>query len=402
MKILQLTNRIPYPLNDGGNLAVHFYMEGFLKAGIKLSLLSMNTTRHPVSLSALPGLFDELDFFKAIPVDNRIRLIPAFLNLFSKDSYHVSRFISKDFNDALIHLLRQQSFDIIQLEGLYLTPYIATIRQYSRAKIVLRQHNAEFVIWERMAQQETSFWKKKYLTLLAKRLRFFEQSVINQADFLLPISEQDAKIFQSLGAVKPMLVQSFGVDLSKIPFSPSAQTPISLYHLGALDWQPNQEAIHFFLQQVMPEINRALPEVKFHLAGRNMPDSFRQLSQENVVVHGEVPDATAFEKEKSILVVPLHAGGGVRIKILKAMAMGKTVVSTPTGLEGIPVQNGKEAWIAVTTEEMIEKIIFLAKHPQLILQTGKEARQFIEQHQNQEQMIAQLIEKYRELTKTSS
>lgn len=401
MKILQLTNRVPYPLNDGGNLAVHFYMEGFLKAGVSLSLLSMNTTRHPVNLSMLSGLFEQLEQFKTIPVDNRIRPVPAFLNLFSEESYHVSRFVSKDFENALIQLLRQESFDIIQLEGLYLAPYIATIRHYSKAKIVLRQHNVEFVIWERLARQETVFWKKKYLKLLAKRLRNFEQSTLNQADLLLPISEQDAETFRSMGASKPMLVQSFGVDLSKIPYSPAAQPPISLYHLGALDWQPNQEAIHFFLEQVMPKISQALPNVKFHLAGRNMPDVFRQLKQDNVVIYGEVPDATAFEKGKSILVVPLRAGGGIRIKILRAMAMGKAVVATPTGMEGIHIQDGKEAWIATTADEMAEKVIFLAKHPDVIYQTGKEARKFMEQHHNQKQMIAQLMEKYQELITTT-
>lgn len=397
MKILQLVNRIPYPLNDGGNLAVHFYTEGFLNAGVSLSMLAMNTTKHWVSVEKLPDIFNRLSFFKTIKVDNRVRPLPALGNLFSQKSYNIIRFVSKDFERALINLLKQQSFDIIQLEGLYLMPYIDIIRRFSKAKVVLRQHNAEFIIWKRLAHQEQNPIKKQYLRLLTRRLKDFEIKSLNKADFILAISETDAAVFRKMGAAKPTHIQSFGFNLNNLPFMPNNKLPISLYHIGAMDWLPNKEGILFFINKVMPLIVKRLPETKLHLAGRNMPEYFFKHQWPNVIIHGEVPDATAFEQDKSILVVPLLAGGGVRIKVFRAMALGKAIVSTSVGVEGIRVTNGREAIIADSAENIAEQIIQLVNNPQNILTLGQQARALMEKQYNQPKMIDELLNIYEDL-----
>jgi len=397
MKILQLVNRVPYPLNDGGNLAVHFYTEGFLNAGVSLSMLAMNTTKHWVSPEKLPDIFNRLSFFKTVKVDNRVRPLPAFLNLFSQKSYNISRFISKGYEQALIKLLKQQSFDIIQLEGLYLMPYIEVIRRFSKAKVVLRQHNAEFVIWKRLTIQESNPIKKKYLRLLTRRLKDFEIKSLDKTDFILAISETDAAVFRQMGATKPIHIQSFGFNLNNLPFVPDNKPPVSLYHIGAMDWLPNKEGVLFFISKVMPLIARKLPETKLHLAGRNMPEHFFKHQWPNVIVHGEVPDATAFERDKSILVVPLLAGGGVRIKVFRAMALGKAIVSTTVGVEGINVTNGRNVVIADSAEEIAEKIVQLVNHPQHILTLGQQARQLMEEDYNQSKMIDSLLQVYQDL-----
>jgi len=401
MKILQLVNRIPYPLNDGGNLAVHFYTEGFLNAGVSLSMLAMNTTKHWVSPDKLPEIFSRLTYFHSVKVDTRIRLLPAFLNLFSQKSYNISRFISKNFEQALIKLLQQHSFDIIQLEGLYLMPYMGIIRQFSKAKVVLRQHNAEFVIWERLAQQADNPFRKNYLSLLARRLKTFENQSLNQVDLIVPISSTDAAVFRQLGARKPMFVQSFGFNMAHLPFIPQAQPPLSLYHIGAMDWLPNKEGILFFINQVMPLISEKCPELQLHLAGRNMPEYFLKNQWPNVIVHGEVPDATVFERDKSILVVPLLSGGGVRIKVFRAMALGKAIVSTSVGVEGINVIDSRDAIVADTAEEMAEKIIRLVNNPKAVLALGQNARQLVEKQYNQSKMIGELLQVYQDLIATS-
>src|SRR5690554_1850105 len=216
MKILQLTHKMPFPLNDGGSLAIHFYIEGFLNAGISLSVLAMNTTRHYVNEEQVPELYKNLDFFKAVKVDTDIKMIDAFKNLFRKSSYNIDRFISEDYERELIQLLKNEKFDIIQLESLFVTPYIETIRKYSSAKIVIRQHNVEFKIWERLAASEKKYVKKKYLSFLAKRLKAHELKYLNQYDLLLPISQTDAEILKGLGLKKPVLVHPFGIETTKL------------------------------------------------------------------------------------------------------------------------------------------------------------------------------------------
>ncbi len=196
---------------------------------------------------------------------------------------------------------------------------------------------------------------------------------------------------------KPMFLHPFGIDISHIPFAPAAAAPLSLYHIGAMDWLPNQESVNWLLEQVMPIVNRALPDTRLYLAGRNMPEYYTRNSWPNVVVAGEVPDAQAFEKDKSILLVPLLSGGGVRIKIFQGMAMGKTVVTTPLGLEGIDAQDGQEVWIADTPQAFADKIIAAVRNPETVLHTGTNARKLIEEKYDRRKLIAALLDRYRQL-----
>ncbi len=401
MKILQLVNRVPYPLNDGGSIAIHCYTEGYLQAGAELSMLAMNTTRHWADTQSLPPLYKQLSYFEAVKVDNRIKAIPAFLNLFKKSSYNIDRFISKDYENALARLLRREHFDVIQLEGLYLAPYLPLIRRYSKAIVAIRQHNVEFRIWERLAAQAGNPLKKAYLKLLARRLKRFELAHINDYDIVLPISKKDENLYRQLGCHTLMYFHPFGIDMKNVPFVPSAEPPVTLYHIGAMDWLPNRESVQWLLDKVMPLIRQKLPDTVLYLAGRNMPDDYLgQQEHKNVVVAGEVPDASAFERDKSILLVPLLSGGGVRIKIFRSMAMGKTIVTTPVGIEGIEAQNGREVFIADSPEAFAEQIIRLVHQPWLIQETGKAARALMEQQYDRRKLIEQLLDRYRELLRT--
>jgi polysaccharide biosynthesis protein PslH len=397
MNILQLVNRIPFPLNDGGNIGVHYYTEGFLKAGVSLSMLAMNTSRHWVKSDTLPPLYQQLKHFKVVEVDNRVKAVDAFLNLFKGTSYNIDRFISKEYEQALIELLKLEKFDIVQLEGLFLVPYIETIRKYSKAKVIIRQHNIEYRIWERLARQAKNPLKKWYLELLAARLKKFELDHLNDYDLILPISRQDEEAYRLLGAEKPLFLHPFGIDMDSIPFAPSDALPLSLYHIGAMDWLPNQESVNWLLDKVMPIINDKLPDTKLYLAGRNMPQYYLQHQWKNVEVLGEVPDAAAFERGKSILVVPLLSGGGVRIKIFQAMAMGKTVITTSIGLEGIEAEPGHDVFVADTPESFAGKIIEIVSKPEKIASTGVSARKLISEKYNRANLIADLLKCYGQL-----
>lgn len=397
MKILQLTNRVPFPLNDGGNIGVHYYTAGYLEAGISLSMLAMNTSRHYVDTKLLPEIYGQLDHFVTVDVNNDIKPIDALKSLVRGTSYNIVRFISKEVENALIRLLQQEKFDIVQMEGLYLTPYVHVIRQHSQAKIAIRQHNIEYRIWERLAQQEPNFLKRKYLQLLAQRLRQFELQHINDYDLVLAISKQDQQLYQELGCQVPVYLHPFGVDINTFPYSPGNTDPISLYHIGAMDWLPNQESVNWLLEKVMPLIRQQLPNTRLYLAGRNMPEYYFQHTWPNVEVLGEVPDAQAFERDKTLLLVPLQSGGGVRIKIFQGMAMGKCIITTSIGVEGIEARDEEHILIADTPENFAEKIISVSQQPERILQIGKAARQLIHGQYDRKQLIADLIKRYREL-----
>jgi glycosyltransferase involved in cell wall biosynthesis len=397
MKILQVINRIPFPLNDGGNIGVHYYTEGFLKAGVELSMLAMNTSRHWVNTEQLPDLYRQLKHFVTVPIDNRVRILPALLNLFSSKSYNIERFVSKHFELALIDLLKKEDFDVIQLEGLYLTPYIHVIRQYSKAKISIRQHNIEFRIWERLAARAVNPLKKAYLRLLAARLKRFELEHMNDYDLVLPISKEDEQYYRDLGTEAEVFLHPFGIHTPDIPCCPAISQPLSLYHIGAMDWLPNQESVNWLVEKVMPLVNKALPETILYLAGRNMPSFYFENTWKNVVVLGEVPDALAFERDKSILLVPLLSGGGVRIKIFQGMAMGKAIVTTPVGIEGIEASDGTHVFIAEDPELFAARIIELVHNPRLVAEMGEAARNLIMEKYSRQHLIASLLARYQQL-----
>ena len=398
LRILQLTNRIPYPLNDGGSIGIHYYIEGYLKAGAALSLLAMNTTRHWVDLQTLPPIYKQLKHFKAVRVDNRLKPLPALLSLISGGSYHIERFVTKAFEDALVEMLSTEDYDIIHLDGLYLTPYLPVIRRYSKAKVVMRLHNPEFRIWERLAAQEKSGIRQWYLTVLAKRLKAFETAHINDYDLILALSDEDADFYRRHGCTIPIYIHPFGIDVSTVKSGPEPkiQTP-KCYHLGAMDWLPNQESVEWLLKEVWPLVAEKAPDARLYLGGRNMPAKYAGHKLPGVTVVGEVPDAAAFEAGKDILLVPLLSGGGVRIKIYRGMAAGKAVVTTSIGVEGIDAVDGRDVLIADTPIDFAAQVSALIRSPENVDRLGRAAKNLIAEKYNAPELMVALLARYQAL-----
>lgn len=394
-----LCSRVPYPLHDGGNLAVNNLLEGFLKQGVALSLLSMNTSKHWVNDDELPVYYTQLQSYKTIKVDNRIKPLAAIFSFIKGSSYNLQRFITKQFDAALIEILKTQEFDIILLEGLYVSPYLLTIRQHSKAKICYRQHNVEFQIWERLAHNSNNFLKRIYLNQLAAALKKYELKHLNYYDSIAAISPIDAIIYKKLGCTIPIIDIPFSLTEQELQAGQSSfKSPIKLYHIGAMDWQPNVEGMLWFLRYVWPQVIKAVPSAELYLAGRNMPEQFQSGMWSNVYVLGEVPDAGAFESDKHILIVPLQSGGGLRIKILKAMANGKSIVSTTVGLQGIEAAKDQcDVLLADDADTFSDACIRLLLDTEAAQQLGQNAQNLAQTHYNQNIVINKLLQHFQSL-----
>ncbi len=366
MRILQLTNKPSWPAHDGGAIAMHTLTAGFANLGHEVTVLSMQTLKHATRHVDLPVDIRSLADFRFVKVDAKVSYWAALVNLlFSQQPYNAVRFISADYTRALSELLREKNFDVIQLEGLYLCPYIQVIREHSEAVIAYRAHNIEFEIWERTAQI-TKGLKKIYLTLLSKRIRRFELSYLNKYDILVPITERDAQHLLQLGNLKPCFVAPAGIaaDCAFDPLLP-VKFP-SIFHLGSLDWSPNQEGLLWFLTNCWPELHSKFPDLKFYVAGRNAPDwLIEKLKIPGVVYEGEVPDAHVFIRSKAVMVVPLLSGSGMRVKMIEGMALGSAVVSTSIGAEGIDAVHGEHFLQADTPSDFTAAIVDLVSNPDL-------------------------------------
>lgn len=347
-RILILTNRVPYPLNDGGNLAVRAMIDGYHKAGWQVYLLSMNTSRHYVESDKLANIYKHIYAFDTVDINNEVTAFAIARNfIFSTQPNHAERFYNNRFADKLTQVIRDFQPDVIQVESVFLATYLPQVKRQTHALTVLRLHNIEYQVWSRLAAESKGILKKTYLGNLSRRIKAFEIKAWQLFDLLLPITETDADAVHRAGVHTPTYVAPFGISIENIPPASSANK-LFAYHIGAMDWLPNEEGIKWFLQEVWPLVRKQQPAVEFFFAGRNMPPYFTQMEMEGVHCMGEVADAAAFISDKSILVVPIRSGGGIRVKILEAMAAGKIVISTDIGIQGIEASAGVH-YIAANT-----------------------------------------------------
>lgn len=398
MRILQLCNRVPYPPTDGGSIAMFTVTRSLHELGHEVYTLCINTPKHYVNIKKLPADIVEEIHLKAVQVNTSVSLIKAFLNLFSAKSYNVQRFISREFENKLKEVLTDNSFDIVQLESLYLTPYLNCIRKHSKAKIILRAHNVEFKIWERMEKGNINGLKKLYLKILTKRLKNYEVKHINQYDAIVAITPEDEKIFRECGCRLPIHVTPISINSSDYSHigevRDNSEKITSIFHLGTMNWMPNEEGIRWFLHEVWNKIYKNYPDLQLYIAGKNMPSWITKNSYPNTTVIEYVDNVKEFIRSKHLMIVPLLSGSGIRVKIIEGMAMGKTVISTTIGAEGINYTNNKNILIADTAEDFNKMINKCINDKSFYKSVGENARVLVKTEYESKNVIQKLVEFY--------
>lgn len=398
MKVLFLCKKFPYPLKDGESIAVSNLCKELKSLGCDITLLSMNTSKHHVNPQALPPAYNYFTKIHAIDLDNSLKPWKAMTSLITGESYHIRRFNSSVFRTKLIQILKEQEFDIIQLETLYLAPYVDTIRTYSKARIVMRAHNVEHEIWERITQNTGSNIRKWYLSHLTKKLRQYEIDQFPAYDYLVTLTERDLKQFQDKGYKNGASAAPIGFDTKQYPYSPSVLgKQMSLCFIGSLDWMPNLNGLNWFLQNCWPLINKKWPHVSFHIAGRNTPMSLLQLNLPNVTVHGEITDAVEFISRHSAMIVPLFSGSGMRVKIVEGMVMGKLIITTTLGKEGIQARHKEHLLVADDAREFIEAIRYCVENPHEAVTICQKAQQKATDQFDGQQAAKQIMDIYKKL-----
>lgn len=387
-------HKMPYPPNDGGAIATLNMIKGFAHLGWRVQVITMQTPKHNYSINALPKKLTEKINWIDVFVNTRISSVRAFLNLlFSKKPYNAVRFHSQKFSEAIRRHLTNNEYNIVQLEGLYVSPYISDIRDYSKAKIALRAHNVEWEIWARLAEREPQAIKRFYLSVLARRIKKMELAALGWVDSLVPITERDA-VQLPFSPLSKVHISPTGIEKSKFALQPVNHN-FSLFHIGSLDWLPNQEGLLWFINNVWIPLKIEFPQWNFFIAGRNAPKSFEsKLDRLPVKYLGEVPDAAQFIDAYDIMIVPLFSGSGMRIKIIEAMARSKCIVTTPIGKEGIPAKEGEEIFVANNAQEMKRLITLLMEKPEKLDDCSKKAFTFAQQKYSNPTMVEKLEQFY--------
>ncbi len=397
MRLLQLTNKPPYPPNDGSSIAVYNMTCGLLNNHVDVTLLCINTKKHFKADEEVEADFRKKSNYHSVYKDTDVTALGAFLNLFSNQSYFVSRFYFAAFKQKLITLLKEKEFDVIQLESIFLGNYISTIKKYSKAKITIRTHNAEHLIWERMISNENNYIKKKYLSLQNTRLKNFEKEILKKADAIIPITDIDKQYFENWGIHTLYHVSPTGIQLQQYEVNHASELPDSVFHFGSMDWMPNEEAVLWFINNVWDKVLVKIPHAKFYVIGRGMSAKILALNKPNVVIIGKIQNAQKVYHHYTAMVVPLLAGSGMRIKMIEGMAYAKPIISTGIGAEGIAVTQGKDCLLADTPDDFASAVIEILLDTEKRNSLQKEARNFIENNFENNSLVKQLVDFYKTL-----
>ena len=381
-------------------MAMNSIVSGLLDAGHTVKIMAVNSQKFNVTMEDIPEDYRQKTGIELIDVDLRVRPLKAFKNLFSNKSYHVERFISKEFTNRLIEVLKKDSYDVVQLETLFMTPYVETIRKYSKAVVVLRAHNVEHLIWERIAKGTRFFLKRAYIKHLARTLKNYELLAISQVDGIAAITRKDAAFFRKYCATTTIDIP-YGIYPEDFhPNFEVAEKP-QFYHIGSMNWMPNEEGIQWFIDDCLDAVVAKVPDFVFHLAGRNMPEWLKNLKNPHIDIIGEVPDAKEFVANHDVAIVPLLSGSGIRIKIIESMALGKTVITTLVGAEGILYDEDVNIIIAENKAKMAEAIRRINENPAMAEEIGKAARKLVEDLYDNRKITARLLLFYEQIKPSS-
>ena len=396
MKILQFCYKPPFPALDGGSMGMHYVTEGLINNGHEVKVLSFHSKKHPCRVDKLPVEYVEKTKFETVFVDLDIKPIPALVAYLCGESYHVKRFINEQMKRKLVEILKAEDFDIIQVESIFLTPYLPIMRRFSNAKIVLRAPNIEHKIWERIYKATKTPFKRGYIKHLALTLKYYELNHINDYDAISPVTEVDAEYFRENGLRKKCKGIPFGMNPPEL-LSDVLEEKNTIFHIGSMNWHPNEQGIKWFLEECWDKIRQTTPNVQAYFAGRYMPNWLKNTSIEGVHIVGEVEDSIRFMTSKQIMVVPLLSGSGIRIKIIEAMSIGKTVIATTIAAEGIMYEDGKNIIIANSAEEFASAVKYCVENPDKCKSIGEEAYKLIAERYSNDQVVNQLVTLYKEI-----
>lgn len=401
LNILQLSHRLPWPAIDGGKKGTLGFVDGYRRHSEveHHSLICMCPEEEAQWAQDWKpeGLQLSVDLMDARNSPTRVLTN----TLFSSKPFNMAKYQRASFFALVEASISQCTPDVVHFDSLHTSWYTGLVdRLAPNALKVLRCHNAEHVILERLAESQSNPFKKTLIGLQAERLKRYEASVLNAFDLILAITEADAQRFRKINPRidHKMIVVPAGAYLPvELPEAPPVQQVLRLIHIAAMDWIPNQDALRWLLTEVLPYLNKMGLAYHLDVIGKNMPPEFLKWKQKDVTVHGFVQDLQPLTSRAHIALVPLQVGGGMRIKILDYWSLGIPVVATHVGAEGLWEGSEQVLELADTSQEFAAAIAHLAAHPEEREHLRSAAFRKVLMHYGWPSLIDKLISRYQQL-----
>ncbi len=373
-RILALTSRLPWPPREGHQLRSYHVLDA-LASLHELHLLScLRRDDEPDTTSPLR---DKLAGFEGFPIPaetSRTALVSALL----RGTLTQTPFVAAKYGfPALLRRVSELAgkYDLVHVDML---PLFANVSQTIDIPTVLNAHNVEHALLSARVGVEPRRAARVFLRNQASRLREFERDACQHASLILACSKDDARQLREMAPQTPVSIVPNGVDLEKNTPDGGNIDPNRMVFVGQMGWFPNRDGVEWFLAEIFPRILKHRPNARFVLVGKHVglvvPDALRN----HVELAGFVPDVRHSILESAIYVVPLRAGSGTRLKVLEAMALGKAIVTTRIGAEGIGLEPGRDALFADHAEDFAAAVLRLFANPDDIARLGLSARQVAE------------------------
>ncbi|MFA8343606.1 MAG: glycosyltransferase family 4 protein [Rhodothermaceae bacterium] len=355
MNILQIAPQIPYPVVDGGKIAIYGVTKSLMELGHKVDFIGYRKEFEESKYSVEMGKICTLTIVKA-NVNNTVS--GAVKNLVSKVPYNIGKFKTVEFEEQLIKLLKSKTFDVVHIEHLHMAWTYDVVKKYQNIPVILRQHNLEMKIMQRYAKEESNFFLRSYCKLQAAKFTEYEVTTCAKFDNCMMITEVDEEtLLKYNNNIKTSVVPA-GVDEKLFNLSRVSAEPFSLIHLGSMEWLPNKCGLEWYLSEVFPLILEKIPETKLYLIGKGTEKiELCEKISDNVIPLGFVDDLWKEVMSKDLAIVPLRSGSGMRIKIIEMMAAGQNILSTNVGAEGIGITDKKNILLADSAKDFADETI---------------------------------------------
>lgn len=376
MRVLLLTQVLPYPPDSGPKVKTYYVLK-YLAARHQVTLVSfVRDTDKPEYIRHLEALCERVI---TVPITRSPVKDLLFLgkSVLSGQPWMMLRDERPEMRAALRELAETAHFDVVHADQLNMGQYALP---FARSRKVLDLHNALWVLYKRLAETLPPSKPMKYILMRDwPLLRRYEGAMCRAFDAVLAVSQEDRQALIEAGARPDMAIIPIAVDTDEQAQIPRAPQSPHIVHIGTMYWPPNIAGITWFLDEIYPLVRQRVPDVRCTLIGARPPASITERAQSDpsLTVTGYVEDPLPYLAQASMMVVPLQAGGGMRVKILNALSQGIPMVSTTVGCEGIAVTHGRDILIADTPADFAEATIRLLTDAELNQRITEQGRRTV-------------------------
>jgi len=404
VNLLFVAPRLPFPTDTGARIRTLNLLRQAIRSGAKVVLLAFTfgDQSKEVLLARQEGCR-----VITTPLKDSITPIACFKSLAKGLPLSVAKYRSPVMARRLVELINEEKIDVVHFDHIHMGQYGGLCKG---VPFIVDEHNVECLILRRLADKEANPFKKALLIREYKAMARLEKDVCLKAHRILVVSEKDAGNLKAVCGrdVRTEVIPN-GVDVSY--FYPSAPTPMVetssrpeeiLVFTGSMDWLPNSDAIIYFCRQILPLIWEKKPDVRLYVVGKNPPSAVKQLafSDKRIVVTGGVPDVRPYVAAAKAFIVPLRIGGGTRLKILEAMSMGKPVISTTIGAEGIQTKDGLDIILADEPGDFAKKTVALLESADVRKEISSAGRKLVQEHYDWQVVGRRLVSVYGQFVKS--